>query len=548
MTRTVLLQAAVLGPAAAGLLWLATSRWVWVRRIVGGLVALAAHASAWAVLWLAYRGDPVRWRSFEADLLGASLAVAAEIAALVVAVRADGLGRWAVPATCALAVASSAVVATAFARSLAVQAVLLPIPTLAAAVAGVAGRTRRDLRGILGLAAADGVALLGLSVVFARVGTTAIGPEGGVLGGALLVAAGAVKAGALPGVGTWRLAVTDGPGAPVSVSLRAQGVALAMLGGLVVVPGEPHAVTVGVAAGAVLGGGVAAVAARTPNGALAGVSGAAAAVLCTAVGLGGAVGIRAALVLFPAFLLSAGAAFALGWHRRVADEVPAVTRPAWTWLGVAALAVAVVSLAGLPPGGGFPGTWLVLSLAGSRGAGAAPYYLAAGAVGLGAALAAVGAAPVLRAARGRAGPAALGAIVAGALLYTGLLPVRLGIGWWLRIERDLGAPLVLTASGPPELPAVGGLNLALILAEGAILAGAVLVLARGFRRAPAPAAVTTPAVRRPARFGRWGGAVRPAAERLTRVGAGLAAAVLLEAAALVLAGRLVLLAARGGFL
>jgi hypothetical protein len=42
--------------------------------------------------------------------------------------------------------------------------------------------------------------------------------------------------------------------------------------------------------------------------------------------------------------------------------------------------------------------------------------------------------------------------------------------------------------------------------------------------------------------------VRPATERARRARVGLAAAVLLEAGAIVVAGRLVLLAARSGFL
>jgi hypothetical protein len=549
MTEVLVLQAAILGPALAGAVWLATSRWPLIRRVSGGVVALAAHGAGWTVLWTAYRGDPARWRAFTPDLLGASVAVAAELAVLIVALRADALGRWSPPAMCALAAATAAVVGSAFARSLAVQAVLLPIPTLAAAVAAVSGRSRPDMRGLLGLAAADGVALVGLSIAFSRLGTSLISAEGGVLGGGLILAASAIKAGAVPGIGTWRLAATDGPGAPVSSILRGQGVALAVLGGLILVPAEPHAVTAGLAAAAVLAGGAAVVWARTTGIALTALSGAAAAVVFVALGLGGAVGTRAALVLFPPFLLAAGSAFALGWTAPPPDDErqPPEPRARWRWLGAGALAVAVVTLAGLPFGGAFPGTWLAVSLAGVRTGSAASYYALAGAVLLGLALAGIGAAPLVRRVRGRAAPALAGAVVAATLLYMGVLPVRLGIGWWLRIERDLGTRNVLPASGAPTLPPIGGRNLLLLLGGAVLAVGAVVALAGGFRDRLVPADVgVPPTARGPVR--RAVARLGPPTERLRRAGVGVAAAAVLEAAALILAVRLVFLAARSGFL
>jgi Proton-conducting membrane transporter len=555
MSDELLVQAAVLGPAVSGAVWLvlALVRWPWVRRTGGGLTALAGHTAAWAVLWQAYRGGPPAWRSFEPDLLGASVAVAAEVAVLLAAVRADPLGRrWAPAAVCGLAVAASAVVGTAYAQSLAVQAVLLPIPTLAAAAAALTGGTRPDLRGLLGLAGADVVGLVGLSVIFARAGTTTASSEAGVLGGALVVAAGAVKAGAVPGLGTWRLASTDGPGAPVTAALRGQGVALAVLGGITIAAGEPLSLVVGLAATAVLVAGAASVAGRGSRGAAAAISGASAGLLFVALGLGGAVGIRAALVLFPAFLLGAGAAFLLTWERRPDDELPSTTpepRKVWRWMGSAVAAVVLLSLTGLPPGGGFPGAWLTLSLTGARGLVTAPHFLAAGAVGLGLCLAALGGIPVVRAARTRVLPALIGVVVAGVLLYMGLQPVRLGIGWWLRIERQLAVPEVLAASGAPDLPPVGGLNLAVVLAEAVLLVGAVVVLGRGFRDVRTPfVAISRP---RPGPFVRVDRTVRSVKDRLGRLGTrrvGPIAAAVVEAVAIGLAVRLVVVTSQAGFL
>jgi hypothetical protein len=551
MSEILAVQAALLGPAAAGVLWLAGSRWRVVRRIVGGAAAVAAHGAAWWVLWLTYRGDQPMWRSFQPDLLGASVAVAAEVAILFAVVRADGLGRWAPGAVCGLAVAASALVGTAYATSLPVQAVLIPISTLALAGAALAGRSRPDLRGLAGLAAADGVALLGLSVVYARVEGTEVVPEGGILGMGLLLAAAAVKAGAVPGLGTWSTAASDGPGAPVSVAVRGQGVALALLAGMVIGRTDPQPVVAGVAATALLLAGASATVVRSAPQAAAAIAGTAAALLFVALGLGGAVGIRAALILFPPFLVAVGSAFALGWAPRVDDagrgRRPVASpepRAGWRWLGAVGLAVAVVSLAGLPLGGGFPGAWLAVSLAGIRGSTTAPYLLVAGAVGLGLALAALGAVPLVRSARARPVPAILGTVAAAVLLYMSVQPVRLGAGWWIRIERDLQAPALLAPSGAPALPPVGGLNLAAVTLEAVLLVGLVVLVAGGFRD------VRTGFLSIPTRVRatRAVAAARRVRENLESVGLGVAVAMILEVGAIVLAGRLVFLAARSGFL
>jgi hypothetical protein len=551
MTDARLLLAAILGPALVGAVLLAAGRWRWIRWIGGGLVAAAAHGTAWWVVVLAYRGDPPAWRSFQPDLLRASVAVAAEVAVILAAVRADRLGRWSPGATVGLAVAASAVVGAAFSQSLPVLAVLLPIPTIAAAGAALTGRARADLRGLLALAAADAVALAGLSVVYHRVEATAVAPEGGVLGVGLLLAAAAVKAGAVPGVGTWRLAGTGGPGAPVAVALRGQGVLLAVVAGLEIGAAQPQPVVAGVAAGAVLLAGAAAVGARTGTRAAAAVAGAGAGLPFVALGLGGAVGTRAALILVPPILLGAGAAFLLGWSPR-ADEVdpagpPSDPRAGWRWLGASAAAVGAVSVIGLPPGGGFPGAWLTLSLAGARSSAAAPYLLVAGAAGLGLALAAVGSVPLVRSVRARAGPAILGTVAAATLMYMGLQPVRLGIGWWLRIERELGTPEVLGASGAPALPPVGGLNVAVVMVEAALLVGLVVLLGRGFRDSRAPFVPLRWPGRAPSFLAPMMGAGR-LGDRARTAEVIMAAAAVAEAGAVVLAARLVILSASRGFL
>jgi hypothetical protein len=249
------------------------------------------------------------------------------------------------------------------------------------------------------------------------------------------------------------------------------------------------------------------------------------------------------------FLVGAGAAFLLTWERRPDDDLPSTTtepRKAWRWIGSAVAAVILLSLTGLPPGGGFPGAWLTLSLTGARGLGTATYFLAVGAVALGLCLAALGGIPLVRAARTRALPALLGVLVAGVLLYMGLQPVRLGIGWWLRIERDLAVPEVLAASGAPDLPPSGGLNLAVVLAEAVLLVGAVVLLGRGIRDVRAPfVAIGWP---RPAPFVRIARTFRSVEDRLGRRHVGLLAAAVVEAVAIGLVVRLVVVTSRAGFL
>ncbi|MGH2737833.1 MAG: hypothetical protein ACRDHH_03390, partial [Actinomycetota bacterium] len=309
----------------------------------------------------------------------------------------------------------------------------------------------------------------------------------------------------------------------------------------------------GVAAGVLFAGGLAAVAARDPGASLSGVVGAGAALPFLALGLGGAVGTRAFLVLFPCFLVAAGAITLVGWPGR---SPPRPARAGWRWLGAAALAAAALSILGFPPGGGFPGTWLTLSLAGLRAEASPAWFLVLGGAAVGLTLAGLAAVPAIRSARPgplRSIPAAVTAL---ALLYVGVQPVRLAVGWWLRIEADLGTPLVLAATGAPELPAMGGRNLVLVLGEAAALVAAMILLGRGLRDASAPQV--------PAATGRLAEGVRGAGIRLTtrgpmarpaaavagawRRGLDLGVVMALEFAAGILAARVVAEAAASGFL
>jgi len=556
--RTLLVQAALGGPAVAGLVWLALSplRPRWPRRVAGALFALGAHAAAWTVFWLAFRGESASWRSFDPDLLGATITVASEVAVLLVALRVDGLGRREAPvAAAALGVATSAVVAAAYARSLPVQTLVLVLPTLAAVAASLSERGRPDLRGLVGLAAADVVAAVGFTVAQVRSETTALGPSEGAAA-LLLLAAAAAKAGALPGLGTWRLAAQRGPGGLVAVAVRSQGVALAAIGGLVLGGAESSTPVAAAAAAALLLAGAAAVGSRAEAVALSGVVGAGAALPFLALGLGGAIGARAFLVLFPVFLLGAGAVALVG------VPGPPAPRPAgtgWRWLGAASLGVAALSILGFPPGGGFPGAWLTLSLAGVRAEAAPAWLLVFGGAAVGLALAALAAVPSVRSARPgpvRAIPAALAAL---ALLYVGLQPVRLGVGWWLRVEAELAVPVVLPSTGAPDLPPLGGLNLALVVGEAAALVVLVALLGRGFRDARAPyvpatsgrlAEAVRPALGRAGALVSRGPVARPASAlaRARTRGLDLGLVLALEIAALVLAGRVVAVAAGSGFL
>jgi hypothetical protein len=137
----------------------------------------------------------------------------------------------------------------------------------------------------------------------------------------------------------------------------------------------------------------------------------------------------------------------------------------------------------------------------------------------------------------------------------GLQPVRLAVGWWLRIEADLGTPLVLASTGAPELPPMGGRNLVLVLGETAALVLLVVLLGRGFRdAAPPPVPAASGRIARALwRAGgplRRGPLARPAAaiSGARRRGLDLGAVLVLEVAAGVLAARIVTVAASSGFL
>jgi hypothetical protein len=267
-----------------------------------------------------------------------------------------------------------------------------------------------------------------------------------------------------------------------------------------------------------------------------------------ALGLGGAVGTRAFLVLFPAFLLAAGAVTLAAWPGGIAPRTP---RAGWRWLGAGALAAAALSILGFPPGGGFPGTWLTLSVSGLRAEASPVWFLVVGAVAVGLVLAGLAAVPAIRSARVgplRAIPAALAGL---ALLYVGLQPVRLALGWWVRIEADLGTPVVLAVTGAPQLPVLGGRNLALIVGEAALLVAAVIALGRGLRDESSPYVPTVPSgfrtalARAAARLPR-----RPLSRPVAawRKGLDLGVLVALELAALALAVVVVAEAASSGFL
>jgi hypothetical protein len=549
--RTLLLQAALGGPALAGLLWLVLSplRGRWIRGATAGMVGVGANAAAWGVFWLAFRGESPAWRAFEPTLLGSTVAAAAGVAALLAALRADELGRGgSAVAVAGLGASLTAVVATAYATSVAVQVLVLPIPTIAAIVASAAEGRPIARPGLIGLAAADVTAAIGFALAQARSDATALGASEGAAA-LLLLAAGAAKAGAVPWIGTWRLSGHVGPGGVASVAVRGHGVALAVLGGLILGRGEPDVAVAASAAALVVLAGTAAVAASTEGGRFAGVTGTAAGLPFLALGLGGAVGVRAFLLLFPPFLLGVGALTLVAWR---APPASPRDRARWRGLEVAAVGVAAGSLLGLPLGAGFPGTWLALSLAGARGEVSPWWLLALGAASLGLGLAAMASIPLIRAARPGRWLAAVGALVAVALLYMGTQPVRLGVGWWLRVEAELGTPVVLPGVGVPELPPVGGRNLLAVTAAALLVVALVVLLARGVnnrthRGVPRGAVDPKRASARP------GPRLLPAAAARLEAGArrrgvDLGLALLLEAGAVVLAGLVVWTAARAGFL
>jgi hypothetical protein len=552
---------AAIGPAAAGLVWLGLSRWPRAARIGLWAVILVAHAAAWAVFWFSYRGDEVVWRGLRPTLLGATLVAATEIGVVLALLRAGSLAPRRLPSVVlGLTIGASAVAYGAYVDSLLVMALFFPVTTLACATVSLADAERADVRGLLTLAIADAVIVTGLSVVEAHLGTTMLGPDpGGVVPYGLLLGGAALKAGAIPGLGSWRLTSAGGPAALLTPVLRGQALILAGVVALQVGAAreaDPGAIAAGAA---LLLNGVAAVLSRQGRTALAGALGAALCVVFLALTLGGGVGARAFLVLAPAFLLASGMAMLLFWVPTDEDLASRerdrpTPRAVWGWLGAAAAAVVLGSLAGLPPGGGFPGSWLTLALATTRGL-TEPLLLAvAGAAAVGLAVTFLASVPLSAAVRTRAVPAVVGVLGALGLLYLGLQPVRLGIGWWLRVEEELGLPALLPAAEAPDLPPVGGLRLAAVLAPALLLVALVIVLGRGFREArqpfapvigaresrlERPLAVRAVAVLdRPRRLGR----------RAAEQGLGFGVALVFEVGALVLAARLLLIGARSGFL
>lgn len=548
---TAVLQAAVFGPAVAGLGWVAFARSLWGRRVVGGALAVASHAAAWWVLWLSYRGEAPAWQGLRPGLLMASVVVASEIGILLALTRVEARAPSEIPAVVVgMAAAASANVVVAWSGSLVVQSLLIPLPTVAVGLAGLSAAGGPDVRGHLGLAAADAAALAGLSAIHAATGTTVAGPASG-LGPALLLAAAAAKVGALPGMGTWRLVAAEGPASPLAPAVRGQGVALAALAGLVMTGGSQHEALAGIAASVVLIAGITAAVATGPLGTAAALSGAAGGVPFVALGLGGAVGARAFLLLFPAMLIGTAA------MRALAEVDPALEGSArgraWRPLGVVAAGVAVASVAGVPAGGAFPGTWLTVSLAAVRGEASPLVLLLAGGVAVGLALGLFAAVPLVRWARPRPVAAVAGSAAAAVLLYMGIQPVRLGIGWWLRIERELRLPAILPAAGAPSLPPVGGLDLVFAVAPALAIVVAVVLAARG-SRPPSEGFVPLRAARRRRRRRPAGPVARVGAraawvvDRASALALGFGAALVLEGAAVTMAIRLLFLGARAGFL
>jgi hypothetical protein len=544
-----LLQAAAIGPVVAGLVWLGLFRWPWIRRAAGGALWLGAHAAAWAVFWRLYGGETLVWRGLGPPLLQASIAPLAEIGILLALIRTESLqGRAAMAAVVGLTASASAVVVGAYSTSFAGLALFLPVPTLAAAAASLAGASDgRRLPGLGGLAAADLLAVLGFAVLLDRSGSSTVMPAAGIgLGNALLLAAAAAKVGAVPGVATWRLMETDGPGALVTAALRGQGVLLIGLAGPTLAGVDDSMLLAATAAAAALAAGLAGIAASGAGTSLASVCGAGAAMPFLALGAGGSVGLRAFLLLFPAFLLASGVAVLVGW-RGPGEDVAGHRSRVRRWVGGAALGVSLASLVGLPPAAGFPGTWLTFDLAAARATIEPLYIVLAGAAALGLVAAAIGAIPLIRAVRPGWLPALVGAVGAALLLYIGSLPVRVGGGWWLRVEDGLNAPRLLSFVGAPSLPPVGGKVLLASAVAAAIPIALVILLGRGFRDAGGTYAGLVAPRTNPGR-----GWLIPFARKLRsrgeRLYLGMAAASLVELAAVWSIVQLVIRAGRRGFL
>jgi hypothetical protein len=589
-----LVQLAVLGPAAAGLLWLVLAPWRWPRRLVGGAVALASHGAAWWVFWLAYLGEGPGWRGLSPSLVGATVVAAAEVGVLFAVVEAERRSALSPALMVGLGASATGLALAGYTGSLVLLAVAIPVPTLA--VAATAVLSPGGHRSLVDLAGADVLAVLGLSVVFERTGTSVIGASTG-LGVGLLLAAAAIKAGAVPGIGTARLVAGGGASSVLAAVLRGQGILLAAVAGLVMAGGQQMVAAAISAAIAAALAGAAALLARSPAGAGAAVIAAGAAVPFLAIGLGGGFGARAFLVAFPAFLLAAAVVQAALPAEATLAKAP--RRRLLLAAGILTAGVALGSIVGAPPGGSFPGIWMGVSVAVARGTGTPAFLLLAAGTLLGLALALAGSIRLLRVTRLGGATLALSVPAALALLYAGLQPVRLGVGWWLRVEESLGLPVVLLSAGGPTLPPVGGMDLLLAVAPGVVLVLAAVALGRGIRlgvpsgvpvsrpvpprvsadrgapdaavpsarpdhavdeaAAPAaePALATAESPNRPRRSLRRPVAalsrvaskrVDPISRLLRSPNAGLAIALAVEAAALVLAVRLLVLGARAGFL
>jgi hypothetical protein len=173
---------------------------------------------------------------------------------------------------------------------------------------------------------------------------------------------------------------------------------------------------------------------------------------------------------------------------------------------------------------------------------------------------------LIRATRSTPFIAGVGAVLSLVLLYLGTQPIRVAIGWWVRVETALGLPEVLPTAGAPGLPAIGGMRLAFAFAPALVLVGMVIALGRGVRGSDTPPErpetkpEPTAASDRPESSlrGRARALIAPLAsvskpltdllDRARALGVGFGIAAVLEVATLLLAGRIVVLAARAGFL
>ena len=475
------LPLAILAPAAAALVSLLPG-----RRISRGLwfAAMgAATAAAAAAFWEAYGGDPLVWRGFRAGLLPATLVASLGVGTMLAGARAARLS----PASERLALAGLGVgacgaAACALQTGTAALALFIPLPTLGVVVATLAGRKAAlPAAGIAGLAVADLAAVAGLWMLTDAADSTLL-TLGGVsdgLGAGLLLAAAAVKAGAVPFAGTW--AAGDGVPAArlVQVPVRVQGLALAAVAGLTLRPALDDELVAGVAAGLALACGLSAL---LRDRGLNGIAGVGPAVAGVALGMGGAVGALGFALLAAVLPLLWGLAAMLLAEDDPADPTRPLPqlRPGWGIASAIAAGAALASLALLPPGGGFPGGWLVLSLGVARAPADPTWLILVAAVLAGIAAAAYGA---VAAVRGAAATrlAVAGLAVSAASLYAGVLSGRLGLGWLARVGRDLGLASVLPSAGAPALPPFPAIRLSLAATPALLLVGALVLRTRGVR-------------------------------------------------------------------